>query len=115
MNIMDFGNDDNFHTAWQSNAAVKAPWYEVDLEREKAFNMIVVTEDKGTATDGNISAYRLEYHSDGVWKSLLNGDKKGRVKIHRFGTVYGDAVRILIDGFAVPPGIAEMGVYAERR
>ena len=135
MNIMDFGNDDNFHTAWQSNAAVKAPWYEVDFEREKAFNMIVVTEDKaatgsaagvgapaanGTAAstaaaDGNISAYRLEYHSDGVWKPLLSGDKKGRVKIHRFGTVYGDAVRILIDGFAVPPGIAEMGVYEERR
>jgi alpha-L-fucosidase len=82
MNIMDFGNDDNFRTAWQSNPAVKEPWYEVDLEREKSFNMIVVTGD-------NIDSYRLEYRSNGVWKPLLSGDKPGRVKLHRFATVWG--------------------------
>jgi len=108
MNIMDFGNDDNFRTAWQSNPAVKEPWYEVDLEREKSFNMIVVTGD-------NIDSYRLEYRSNGVWKPLLSGDKPGRVKLHRFATVWGDGVRVLIDRFAEPPAIAELGVYAERR
>jgi alpha-L-fucosidase len=108
MNIMDFGNDDNFRTAWQSNPAVKEPWYEVDLEREKSFNMIVVTGD-------NIDSYRLEYRSNGVWKPLLSGDKPGRVKLHRFATVWGDGVRVLIDRFAAPPAIAELGVYAERR
>lgn len=129
MNIMDFGNDDNFRTAWRSNPAVKAPWYEVDLEREKAFNMVVITEAEGAAaaagaggaagagasSDGNITAYRLEYRSNGVWKPLLYGDKKGRVKIHRFPTIYGDGVRVLIDRFSEPPGIAELGVYDERR
>jgi hypothetical protein len=29
--------------------------------------------------------------------------------------VWGDGVRVLIDRFAAPPAIAELGVYAERR
>jgi alpha-L-fucosidase len=132
MNIMDFGNDDNFHTSWQSNPTVKAPWYEVDLGGDKAFNLVVVTEDKP-----NISRYRLEYRSNGVWKPLFSGAERGhggadqgsggaaaqglgataqgRVKIHRFERVWGDGVRILIDGFNSPPAIAEFGVYDERR
>ena len=118
MNIMDFGNDDNFRSAWQSNPAVKSPWYEVDLDREKAFNMVVITEaadDAAASVPGNISSYRLEYHSNGVWKQLLSGDKKGRVKIHRFPTIWGDGVRVLIDHYTTPPAIAELGVYDERR
>jgi alpha-L-fucosidase len=110
MNIMDFGNDDNFHTSWLSNPTVKAPWYEVELGGDKGFNAIVITEDKP-----NISRYRLEYRSNGVWKPLYGGENKGRVKIHRFARVWGDAVRILIDGFDSPPAIAEFGVYDERR
>ena len=111
MNIMDFGNDDNFRTAWQSNPMVKSPWYAVYLDREKAFNMVVLTE----GADSNITSYRLEYRSNGVWKPLLYGDKKGRVKIHRFPTIWGDGVRVLIDRYGTPPAIAELGVYDERR
>jgi alpha-L-fucosidase len=131
MNIMDFGNDDNFRTSWQSNPTVKAPWYEVELGGDKGFNTVVITEDKP-----NISRYRLEYRSNGVWKPLFGGTDQGRagagqgrggadqgrvgaersrVKIHRFARVWGDAVRILIDGFDSPPAIAEFGVYDERR
>ena len=110
MNIMDFGNDDNFRTSWQSNPTVKEPWYEVELGGDKAFDAIVVTEDKA-----NINRYRLEYRSNGVWKLLVEGENKGRVKIHRFDRVWGDAVRILIDGFETAPAIAEFGVYDERR
>ena len=110
MNIMDFGNDDNFHTSWQSNPTVREPWYEVELGGDHSFNAIVITEDKA-----NISRYRLEYRSNGVWKLLVDGTDKGRVKIHRFDRVWGDAVRILIDRFETPPAIAEFGVYDERR
>jgi alpha-L-fucosidase len=110
MNIMDFGNDDNFHTAWQSNPTVKQPWYEVELGTEKPFNAVVLTEEKD-----NISRYRLEYRIHGQWKPLFNGEKKGRVKIHRFDRVWGDGVRVVMEGFATPPAIAEFGVYDERR
>ena len=79
--------------------------------------MIVITEAaaEAGAAAGNISAYRLEYRSNGVWKPLLSGDKPGRVKLHRFATVWGVGVRVLIDRFAQPPAIAEFGVYDERR
>jgi len=108
--IMDFGNDDNFQTSWQSNPTVKSPWYEVVLDKDKAFNMIVITEDKP-----NISGYRLEYFQNGSWKPLVSGHDKGRVKIHRFSSVWGGKVRILIDQSDTPPAIAEFGVYDERR
>ncbi len=102
MNIMDFGNDDNFHTSWQSNPTVTLPWYQVDLGGEKAFTAVVVTEDKA-----NVSHYRLEYRSNGVWKILFEGNNPARVKIHRFERVWGDAVRISMDRFDTPPAIAE--------
>ena len=110
MNIMDFGNDDNFHTSWMSNPTVKAPWYEVTFDREREFNTIVITEQRA-----NISRYRLEYRSNGVWKPLLSGENKGRVKLHRFDRVRGDRVRMLIETFDTPPAIAEFGIYNERR
>ncbi|HXB92250.1 MAG TPA: alpha-L-fucosidase [Puia sp.] len=106
--IMDFGNDDNFHTAWLSNPTVSAPWYEVEFDKEREFDAIVITENKA-----NIRRYRLEYLQNGVWKPLLTGEDKGRVKIHRFQRVAGTKVRILIDSFDSPPGIAEFGVYDE--
>jgi alpha-L-fucosidase len=109
MNIMDFGNDDNFSTSWQSNTTVKAPWYQVELGKKKAFNMVVITESKA-----NINSYRLEYRSNGVWKPLAIIPNKNRIKIHRFETVWGDAVKLLIDKFDTPPGIVEFGVYTPR-
>jgi alpha-L-fucosidase len=82
----------------------------VDLGREKGINMVVITE-----SSANVSAYRVEVFCSGVWKQVVVGDQGGRVKIHRFGTVYGDKVRVLFDGFAGAPAIAEVGVYCERR
>jgi len=108
--IMDFGNDDNFTTSWQSNPTVKSPWYEIAFDKDKAFNTIVITEEKP-----NISKYRLEYFQSGSWRPLFAGQNQRRVKIHRFGRVWGGKVRILIDQSDTPPSIAEFGVYDERR
>jgi alpha-L-fucosidase len=108
--IMDFGNDDNFKTAWQSNKAVKNPWYEVEFDAIKSFNAIVIAEPSA-----NIKNYRLEYFANGAWKPILTSDNKNRIKINRFKTVQGTKVRILIDGFDTPPAIAEFGVYSENR
>jgi len=110
MNIMDFANDDSFRSTWQSNRAVKSPWWEVDLGKEQAFNTITIVEDKA-----RIKKYRLEYYVDGQWKPLANGKEQGLVKVHRFNRVWGNRVRILIDSFSEPPAIAEFGVYNERR
>ncbi len=114
MNIMDFGNDDSFRSTWQSNRAVKAPWWEVDLGKEQPFNMITIVEDRS-----RIRQYRLEYNVNGVWHPLpvsaVTNAPGTRVKVHRFDRVWGNKVRILIDSFSEPPAIAEFGVYNERR
>ncbi|SHM83518.1 alpha-L-fucosidase [Chitinophaga sp. CF418] len=110
MNIMDFANDDRFSSSWQSNPAVKQPWYEVDFEKAQRFNMISIVED-----GNNIKKYHLEYDDNGTWKPLAKGEGEGRVKIHRFDSVWGGRVRIVIDEFSAAPAIAEFGVYNERR
>jgi alpha-L-fucosidase len=108
--IMDFGNDDDFTTAWLSNKTVSNPWYEVDFGKEMPFNTVVITE-----TANNIIQYRLEYFKDNRWMPLLSGDDASKIKIHRFNGVWGEKMRILIDKFNQQPGIAELGVYDERR
>lgn len=108
--IMDFGNDDDFGKPWISNPTVKQPWYEVTLKGDQGFNMIVIAESRRP----RIKKYRLEYYQNGVWKPILAGENTGRIKVHRFNRVYGERVRILIDGFDAPPQIAEFGVFDER-
>lgn len=108
--IMDFANDDSFTTSWAANPTVQKPWYEVSLDGEQAFTMVTVYE-----RDPRIKSYRLEYRTSGVWKPLYAGRMPGKVKIHRFERVWGDAVRILIDEFTDTPTITEFGVYDERR
>jgi len=111
--IMDFANDDNFGSCWNSNPEVKTPWYSVTLEREKPFNMIVITD----RNDNRLQEYRLEYRVNNEWKPLYEGKAPTslRVKIHRFDTVWGDALRMVILKSNGTPSIAEFGVYCERK
>lgn len=108
--IMDFGNDDNFNTAWISNPSVKDPWYEVVLDKARGFNMIVVAEKQP-----DIKQYKLEYFQDGQWKTIFSGKNENRIKIHRFDRVWGEKVRIRIETFSSAPSIAEFQVFDERR
>jgi alpha-L-fucosidase len=109
-NIMDFANDDDFGSSWISNKTVKNPWYEIDFDRQKAFNAIAITEEKP-----NISQYKLEYFSDGVWKPLFSGENNKRVKINRFERVWGSKVRMSIEKTDHQASIAEFGIYDEQR
>ncbi len=112
MNIMDFANDDNFGSAWVSNPAVKGEvWYELDFERSKPFNSVVITEGKD-----NPSQYNLSYLKDGRWYPIaVTAVQQGRIKIFRFDEVLGQKLRFSIKpekGHAV---VNEIGVYQERR
>jgi len=107
--IMDFANDDNFGTAWQSNKAIKNPWLEIDFKKDQPFNMITVVEP-----EANIRKYRLQYEENGIWKNILTGTDVQSIKIHRFNRIWGGKVRILIDEFSTPPAISEFGIYNER-
>ncbi len=108
--IMDFANDDDFSTAWTSNKSVKQPWYEIEFNEQKPFNMITIAEGQA-----HIKKYHIEYNDKGAWKPLLSSDNDKRIKIHRFAKVSGGKIRIIIDASDAPPSIAEFGVYNERR
>jgi alpha-L-fucosidase len=109
--LMDFATDDNFGTSWSSNSSVEQPWFEVVLDKETRFNMVVISREKAMP-----SAYILEYFQNGKWQALLKQEyvSKSRIDIHRFGRVWGEKVRIKFAKSEVPPSIAEFGVYNER-
>ncbi|MCD7899672.1 MAG: alpha-L-fucosidase [Bacteroides sp.] len=111
--IMDFANDDNFGTCWNSNPEAESGFYAVSLQKEQPFNMIVIT----LRDNRRIQEYRLEYRVNGEWKPLYQGTgtSSTRIKIHRFDTVWGDNVRMTILKSNGAPSIAEFGVYCERR
>src|SRR5688572_23496881 len=108
---MDFGNDDDFSTAWRSNPTIKNPWCEVVFDKDKAFNTIVIAEGEKP----NIRKYKLKYRQMGKWTTIISGENTKKIKIHRFDRVYGDRLRILINEFEHPVEIAELGIYNERR
>ena len=109
-NIMDLANDDDFTTSWISNPTVAQPWYEIDFDRDRAFNAISIAEEKP-----NISKYRLEYYSNGEWKPIFTGENLKSVKINRFNRVWGSKIRMWIDKSDHQASIAEFGVYDELR
>lgn len=111
--IMDFANDDDFGSCWNSNPIVKNPWYSVDLGYEKPFNMIVITD----RDNNRLQSYKLEYRQAGKWQTVFEGiaPTAQRVKIHRFNTVWGDAVRMSVKSCNGNVSIAEFGVFNEKR
>ena len=111
--IFDFANDDDFNSCWNANREVKEPWWCVSFEREKPFNMVVITD----RDDDRLQRYRLEYRDSQGWKTLFEGQSpcKERVKIHRFPTVWGSQVRLTVMESRQRTSIAEVGVYCERR
>jgi len=114
MAIMDLANDDDFRTGWQSNPNVsELPRFEVELAaNELPFNMIVLTQNN--RNENRILKYRLEYFSNGVWKTLHEGSNTEKIIIHRFSRVYGNKVKIVVTEAFKEPSIAEFGVYNER-
>ena len=113
MQLMDFANDDNFKTGWESNPLVSKPWLEIELgNNEQPFNMITITE-KNNKND--IQSYKLEYLHNGKWQTIFSGTKSDVIKIQRFDKLWGNKVRISIEESKSSPTIAEFGVYNERR
>jgi len=108
--ITDFGNDDDFETAWRSHPTVATPWYQVELDRCKPFNAVMILDALGS-----IESYRILYERAGEWFEIPVTPVAGRAKIHRFDRVWGEKVKMVIDGYTETPAIAELGVYDEMR
>ena len=111
--IADFATDEKFYTSWRTEPRIKEPWWQVNFREITSFNTIAITENK----DDMSQYYRIEYRLNGEWHKIFEGEAPTfrRVKIHRFDTVYGDAMRVTFLKSKEPIGVAEMGVYCERR
>ncbi|MDR2498148.1 MAG: alpha-L-fucosidase [Tannerellaceae bacterium] len=111
MMIMDFGNDDNFRTSWESNPEVSEPWFEIDFPVYQTFNALTVYDSRQC-----IRRYSILYERNNNWIPIVsNAENDRKVKLHRFDAVRGGKVRILIHQSTRPPAIAEVGLYNEWR
>ncbi|MCH5687797.1 discoidin domain-containing protein [Niabella sp. W65] len=79
------------------------------MKKATAFNALSITE-----THSNINQYRIEYFSNGNWKTVVNGDITKNVKVHRFSPVTGSKIRIHILKARQQVSIAEVGIYNEK-
>ena len=109
MNLMDFANDDNFHSAWVSSPEIAEPWWRVDLDKGTPVKMVVITEAK----DANLNSFVVEVLREGSWAKVYkeNAPEGCRVHICRFNPTAADAVRVRFTSFEKPLSIAEIGVY----
>ena len=108
--IMDFANDDDFKTAWRSNPSVQNPWYIVDFGKEVPFNAIIISD-----LDRTFSDYTLYYERNGEWLPISATPSDKAIKVHRFGRIRGDKVKVEIKAASGAPSIMEFGVYDEER
>lgn len=105
----DFACDDDFIYAWTAHPLVEQPWWEVSLDKKKAFNRITILEE----TAGVMQEYRLEYLNGKKWTTLFEGEAaEGRLKQHLFPAVKAEKVRITILRHQGTVKIAEFGIYA---
>lgn len=109
MNLMDFANDDNFHSAWVSSPEIAEPWWRVDLDKGTEVKMVVISEVK----DANLNSFVVEVLKEGSWAEVYkeNAPERCRVHICRFNPTAADAVRVRFTSFEKPLSIAEIGVY----
>ena len=111
--IADLAIDEHFYSNWRSEPRIKEPWWQVNFKEITSFNTIAITQDKNDVAQ----YYRIEYRLNGQWNTIFEGESPTfrRVKIHRFDTVWGDAMRITFLKSKGSACISEMGVYCERR
>ena len=107
--IGDFANNDNFSDSWIAHPLVEQPWWEVWLDKKKAFHRITILEGR----EGCLEEYRLEYLKSGKWNTLFEGKaKQGRLKQHTFNAVKAEKIRMTILRHKGEVQIAEFGVYS---
>ena len=112
----DLANDNYFHTYWSPDDGQTSGWLEIDFHRPTDFNTVTVVEPRFSddyGTESRIATYRLQRWQNGVWVEILSGHTPSKNQIHQFPRIQAERVRLLLDGGAKTPGIAEFGIYNE--
>ena len=109
MFLMDFANDDDFHSRWISNPMVREPWWSVTLGKGVRLGSVVITE----TGDGRLEEFVIEKLVGDRWEAIpdIEGTVSGRVHILRFPPVRADGLRVRFLRWNGPLSIAEIGAY----
>ncbi|MGC2150942.1 MAG: discoidin domain-containing protein, partial [Terriglobales bacterium] len=111
----DLANDDQPGTYWQCDIGQTSGWVEIDLQEPTMFNTVAVVEPtylSDYGTDSRIVSYRFEAWSGGQWREVFAGESP-REMVYRVKPTSAERVRLSLRGTGKPPGIAELGLYAE--
>ena len=112
----DQANDGSFNSSFYFPEGQKNGWIEVTLDRERAFNTLVLVEPVGKWKDymeSRIASYRFECWSGGAWVQLAAGQVPARVQIHELPRRSAQRIRLQVVARHDTPHIAEIGVYDE--
>ncbi|GHH99829.1 alpha-L-fucosidase [Neobacillus kokaensis] len=103
-NIMD-GNQDTF---WAPEEGTERATIEVDLQEEKAFDHIMLSEHR---MGQRVESFELEYKDGDEWKLLFKGTVIGRKRICRFDVIKSRFIRFAIKESRWWPNISSLEVY----
>jgi alpha-L-fucosidase len=112
----DQANDGDFRSSWYLDEGQTSGWLEVDLSKQKSFNVVSLAEPVGNQDDypeTRVRSYRFECWNGGRWTELIAGEKPVPTTIHRIPRVSSQRVRLLLESSNDMPHIAEIGVYNE--
>lgn len=116
----DLASDDDFTTSWVAQEALSEHFLEVVWEEDQTLNAICFVESTDplkypVLPETRIASYKLQYYSQGEWKSIETDSVDTLVRLHRFAPVRASKVRVLCNGCKPGFGISELMVYNERR
>lgn len=112
----DQANDGSFSSSFNLPESARTGWIEVTLDRDRAFNTLVLVEPVGRWKDyaeSRIGGYRFECWSGGRWVELASGKVPARVQIHEIPRRSARRIRLVIDARHDTPHVTEIGIYNE--
>ncbi len=94
---------------WSPREGDSAPFIEVDLGRNRVFNIAMTQE--WIAEGQRVQGYRLEACQDGVWRPVTEGTTIGHKKLDRFPLVHATRVRLVLMRALARPQIRSLALY----
>lgn len=109
-------NDGSFNSSFYLPEGKRSGWIEIQFDRARAFNTLVLVEPVAKWKDyaeSRIASYRFECWVGGKWVEIATGQVPARVQIHQVRRVTAQRVRLQLEARHDTPHIAEIGVYDE--
>jgi alpha-L-fucosidase len=112
----DEANNGSFQSSWYLDEGLTSGWLEVDLMKQRSFNVVSLVEPVGRWNDYELSrirSYRFQRWDGTNWVTLVEGGTPAPTTIHHIPRVTARRVRLAFESSHDTPHIADIGVYDE--